>query len=121
MTTVKPPYVTGSGDDRAHQERTDQTPLRLSAQLLNVLMIALGIAAAYFMTIQSLKIELAAKAESDVVATLDKKLANFEVLLREGMVTREQFYEFSTAIDHRLARIEYQLQIESGENGVGKP
>lgn len=97
------------------------SPLRLSAQLLNVLMIALGIAAAYFMTIQSLKIELAAKAESDVVVTLDKKLANFEILLREGMVTREQFYAFSSAIDRRLARIEYQLQIEPGDDRAGKP
>lgn len=90
--------------------------VRLSGQLLNLLMIALSIAAAYFMTIQSLKIELAAKAENAVVETLDKKLANFEVLLKEGVVSKEQFYQFSKEVDSRLARIEYHLINQSGEN-----
>jgi hypothetical protein len=93
--------------------------LRLSGQVLNLLMIALSIAAAYFMTIQSLKIELAAKAENGVVETLDKKLANLEVLLREGVVSKEEFYRFSKEVDSRLARIEYHLTNQSGEN-LGK-
>jgi hypothetical protein len=93
--------------------------LRLSGQLLNLLMIALSIAAAYFMTIQSLKIELAAKAEHAVVETLDKKLANFEVLLKEGVVSKEEFYRFSKEVDSRLARIEYHLTNQTGDN-LGK-
>lgn len=81
--------------------------LRFSGQLLNLLMIALSIAAAYFMTIQSIKVELAAKAESASVAALDKKLGVVEILLKEGVVNKEEFYRFSTSIDSRLARIEY--------------
>ncbi|MEW6050836.1 MAG: hypothetical protein AB1644_07225 [Candidatus Zixiibacteriota bacterium] len=88
--------------------------LRLSGQLLNLLMVALSIAAAYFMTIQSLKIELAAKAESAVVETLDKKLGNIEVILREGVVSKEQFYRFSQEVDRRLAQIEFHLSNQAG-------
>ena len=91
-------------------------PLRLGSQLLHLLMIVFGIAAAYFMTIQSLKIELAAKAESEVVETLDKKLSTFEVFLREGVVTREQFFEFSREIEQRLTRIEQHLISQRGED-----
>ena len=100
-------------------EKGVQIPLRLGAQLLNLLLVALGIAAAYFMTIQSLKIELAAKAESAVVETLDKKLSSFEVFLREGVVNREQFYQFSREIETRLTRIEEHLLEQTGEK-IGK-
>ena len=100
-------------------EKLVRIPLRLGAQLLNLLLVALGIAAAYFMTIQSLRIELAAKAESAVVETLDKKLGSFEVFLREGVVNREQFYQFSREIETRLTRIEEHLLGQTGEK-IGK-
>lgn len=90
--------------------------MRVGGQLLNLLIFALGIAAAYFMTIQSLKIELAAKAESAVVQTLDKKLGNFEVFLKEGVISKEEFYQFSRGVDKRLARIEYHLIDKMGED-----
>ena len=93
--------------------------LRLHGWWINLLSIILGIAAAYFMTIQSLKVELAAKAEAAMVAALDKKLAGFEVLLREGTVSKEQFYRFSTDVEARLIRIEDYLVEYSGEN-LGK-
>ena len=91
----------------------------LSGQWLNLVTIILGIAAAYFMTIQSLKIELAAKAEAAVVGALDKKLAAFEILLQEGVVGKEQFYQFSSDVEARLIRIEDYLVEYSGEN-LGK-
>ena len=91
----------------------------LSRQGINLVTIILGIAAAYFMTIQSLKIELAAKAEAVVVGALDKKLASFEVLLEEGVVSKEQFYQFSSDVEARLIRIEDYLIEYSGEN-LGK-
>jgi len=94
-------------------------PIRLGGQLLNLILVALGIAAAYFMTIQSLKLELAAKAESAVVETLDKKLSSFEVFLKEGVVSREQFYQFSRQIEARLTRIEHHLIEQTGEK-LGK-
>ena len=94
--------------------------LPLTGQLINVITIILGIAAAYFMTIQSLKVELAAKAESAVVETLDRKMAAFEVLLREGVVGKEQFFEFSSDVEARLIRIEQYLKENQGEHSGGR-
>ena len=91
----------------------------LSSPWINLVTIILGIAAAYFMTIQSLKIEMAAKAEAAAVSALDKKLASFEVLLKEGVVSKEQFYKFSSNVEARLIRIEDYLVAYSGEN-LGK-
>lgn len=67
------------------------------------------------MTVQSIRLELAAKAELAVVSTLDKKLANFEVMLREGVVSRDQFYRFSKETETRLVRIEQYLKNQAGE------
>lgn len=67
------------------------------------------------MTVQSIRLELAAKAEIAVVSTLDKKLANFEVMLREGVVSRDQFYRFSKETETRLVRIEQYLKNQAGE------
>jgi hypothetical protein len=91
----------------------------ISSQLLNLMSLVLGVAAAYFLTIQSLKIDLAAKAEATVVERLDKKLANIEVILKEGVVSREQFYDFSKDVEARLGRIEYYLSDQSGVK-IGK-
>ena len=99
--------------------RSVHVPLHLGGQSLNLLVLALGLAAAYFMTIQSLKIELAAKAESVVVTTLDKKLSGFEVFLKEGVVSKEQFYRFSQDVENRLTRIEHYLTSQAG-GSVGK-
>ncbi len=95
-------------------ERTSPL-LRYSGSLLRAITIALGVAAGYFMTVQSIRLELAAKAEIAVVSTLDKKLANFEVMLREGVVSRDQFYRFSKETETRLVRIEQYLKNQAGE------
>lgn len=86
-------------------------------QLLSLITVVVSMVAAYFLTIQSLKVELAAKAEGVVVETLDKKLAAFEILLREGVVDRERFFEFSQQIEARLSRIEYYLKEQTGGTG----
>ena len=87
----------------------------LDSQVVNLVVLALSLAAAYFMTIQSLKIELAAKAENVVVETLDRKLAGFEVFLREGVVSKREFADFSRDMEQRLDRIEQHLTTESGD------
>ena len=89
--------------------------LGLLTPALNLITILFGIGAAYFMTIQSLKIELAEKAEQDVVGVIDKKLVNLEVILKEGVVNKEEFFEFSKNIEARLSRIEFYLINNSGE------
>lgn len=90
----------------------NHSSLRLSGQLLRLVSILFGLAAAYFLTIQSLRLELADKAESQVVRTLDKKLSNFEVILKKGVISKEEFFEFSKEIEGRLTRIEYLLESE---------
>ncbi len=60
-----------------------------------------------------------AKAESAVVEALDKKLAGFEVILKEGSVSREQFFRFSKNVEARLTRIEQYLKDQSREH-IGK-
>lgn len=100
--------------------RNSNGSLNLSGQLLRLVTILFGLAAAYFLTIQSLRLELAAKAESDVVITLDKKLNSFEVFLKEGVIGKEEFYKFSSDIESRLARIEYMMIDKWGEQ-IEKP
>lgn len=87
---------------------------------MRVMTTLLALAATYFLTIQSLRLELAAKAESNVVITLDKKLGSFEVFLKEGVIGKEEFYKFSKDIESRLARIEYLLIDKWGEQ-IEKP
>ena len=104
---LQPASSSATPTRRTRARPTDSSALRFSSHLLNLLMIALSIAAAYFMTIQSIKVELAAKAESASVAELDKKLGIVEILLKEGVLNKEEFYRFSNSVDSRLARIEY--------------
>lgn len=92
----------------------------LSPPLINFMVILIGVVSAYYLTIQSLKVDLAAKAETAVVEAMDRKLAAFEVLLKEGVVGREQFYLFSRDIEARLIRIEYYLTEKPGAK-IGKP
>ncbi len=89
--------------------------IRLSGPIWNLVTIALGMVAAYFMTIQQIKLELAAKAESTVVETLDKKLTSVEVYLKEAVVNKQQFYEHTQKMESRLDRIEHYLVEQTGE------
>ena len=89
--------------------------INISGSLVKVVSIILTLSAAYFLTIQSLKIEVAAKADDQTVENLDKKLTNIEVILKETVVSKEQFYRFSKNIEARLNRIEYYLIDKSGD------
>ena len=110
------PTVNKKTGTAGQSDQSVRIPVPFVGQLLRLLTIALGVAAAYFMTIQSIRLELAAKAESTVVETLDKKLGGLEVLLKEGVVSKEQFYQFSTQIEGHLIRIEEYLVGRDGEN-----
>lgn len=98
-------------DDMSDKENN----LSISGSMIKFMTMLLGLAAAYFLTIQSLNIEVASKADQATVETLDKKLTNIEVILREGVVSKEQFYEFSKEMEKRLSRIEYLLEEKTGE------
>ncbi|PWB69069.1 hypothetical protein C3F09_10715 [candidate division GN15 bacterium] len=94
--------------------------IRFDSQVINLLVIVVSLAAAYFMTIQSLKVELAAKAENAVVEALDKRLVGFEVILKEGTVSKSEFYDLSRGIESRLDRIEQHLVTHMGDNSGKK-
>lgn len=88
--------------------------LQINGDLLNLSTFVFGLVAAYFLTIQSLRVELSAKASAEVVQMMDQRLARIEVLLQERTVSKEYFYEHLTAITDRLTRIEGELSISQG-------
>jgi predicted Holliday junction resolvase-like endonuclease len=79
--------------------------------LLTFLMATCGVLAAYYTTIAGIKLDLAKKAESNVVVDLDKKLSNIEVMLNDKFMTKEEFQKFKEEMKDRLNKIEYQLRI----------
>ncbi len=83
--------------------------------LYGFILTLLGMSAAYFTTIGSIRISLAEKAEAGLVETIDKKLTRLEVIIKEGMISKDQFFEFSNDIESRLARIEYHLTNNAGD------
>ncbi|UCD18349.1 MAG: hypothetical protein JSV44_05410 [Candidatus Zixiibacteriota bacterium] len=87
----------------------------LRRSVLNFILVLLGMSAAYFTTIGSLKVQLAEKAESVLVEAIDKRLARMEVVIREGLIGKDNFYEFKSAIELRLSRIESYLRDYKGE------
>jgi hypothetical protein len=81
----------------------------LNRPIFNFIVALLGMSAAYFTTIGSIKVQLAEKAETVLVEALDKRLARIEVVIKEGRVSKDEFFEFRNNIDSRLTRIEFYL------------
>ncbi len=77
--------------------------------LINFILILLGMSAAYFTTIGSIRIQMAEKAETALVETIDRRLARLEVLIREGTISKDDFHKFSKDVESRLSRIESYL------------
>lgn len=95
------------------QNKSFQTFI-INSSTIKVMTLILSLAAAYFLTIQSIKMDLAGKAESQSVEIIDKKLTNIEVILKEGVLGKEQFYLFSKDVERRLSRIESLLENKRG-------
>lgn len=101
------------------KKKEERGMIMLNTPMIKFIMIILGVATSYFLSIQSIKVDLAAKAEMKTVEILDKKLTNIEYILNQGVLSKEQFYQFSQKIDHRLSRIEFLLENKKGAE-VGK-
>ncbi len=71
-----------------------------------------GILTAYHTSIFGIKLDLARKAESEIVNQLDKKLSKIEILLNEKLLTKDEFYKFKEHMDRRLTMIEYKLKMK---------
>jgi hypothetical protein len=76
------------------------------------LVTACGVLAAYYGTINGIKLDLSKKAEAANVDQLDKRLSNIEVLLNNKFITKEEFFAFREEINSRLIKIEYQTRKE---------
>lgn len=61
-----------------------------------------GALAGYFATIYGIKIDLAGKAESQAVYSLEKRVLSLEIYLKEKMLTKEEFLLFRESLGHRL-------------------
>ena len=97
------------------KKKEEKGIIMFNTPMLKFIMIILGVATSYFLSIQSIKVELAAKAEMKTVEQLDKKLTNIEYILNRGVLSKEQFYQFSQGIEHRLSRIEFLLEKNKGD------
>ncbi|SYZ72427.1 hypothetical protein TRIP_C20542 [Candidatus Zixiibacteriota bacterium] len=84
----------------------------INKSLFNFIMVLLGMSGAYFTTIGNIKMQLAEKAETVLVEALDKKLARMEVVIKEGRVSKDEFFQFRNNVESRLARIEFYLAEE---------
>ena len=93
----------------ANKFRNNLWTVLFGKPLINFIMVLLGMSAAYFTTIGNIKVELAEKAESALVETLDNRLARMEVMIKEGLIGKDEFYELRNNIEARLARIEFYL------------
>ena len=77
--------------------------------LITFLVTTFGILTAYYTTIAGIKLDLAHKAESQIVNELDKRLSNLELLLKENFMTKKEFFELRDQINQRLLKIELQV------------
>lgn len=102
------------------KKNEEKAIVMFNTPVIKFIAVILGVATSYFLTIQSIKVELAAKAEMTTVEQLDKKLTNIGVILNQGVLSKEQFYEFSQKVDHRLSRIEFLLESKKGEETIEK-
>lgn len=97
-----------------NKPRFDTTTF-INRHLINFIVMLLGLSAAYFTTIGSIKAELAAKAETVLVNTLDQRLSKMEILIREGLIGKDDFFKFQNNVESRLAKIESHLIEKSGD------
>jgi len=74
--------------------------------IITVIVIIVTALSTYYTTIESLKLEVAGKAEDKFVATLDKRISNLEIRLAENFATREDFYQLKEELLIRLSSIE---------------
>jgi len=88
--------------------------------IFGFILTLLGMSAAYFTTIGSIRMSLAEKAESELVDVIDKRITRLEVVITEGMITKDNFFEFKEDIESRLSRIEYHLVENRGDKGEGR-
>jgi predicted Holliday junction resolvase-like endonuclease len=77
--------------------------------IITVVIVIVTALSTYYTTIESLKLEVAGKAEDKFVATLDKRISNLEIRLAENFATKEDFYRLKEDLLIRLSGIEARI------------
>jgi hypothetical protein len=78
--------------------------------LITFFVTVFGVLTAYYTTIAGIELDLAHKAEVQIVNELDKRLSNLELLLKENFMTKKEFFELKDQINQRLLKIEMRLE-----------
>jgi hypothetical protein len=78
--------------------------------LITFFVTVFGVLTAYYTTIAGIKLDLAHKAEVQIVNELDKRLSNLELLLKENFMTKREFFELKDQINQRLLKIEMKIE-----------
>ncbi|MCJ7496932.1 MAG: hypothetical protein MUO78_02185 [candidate division Zixibacteria bacterium] len=78
--------------------------------LITFFVTVFGVLTAYYTTIAGIKLDLAHKAEVQIVNELDKRLSNLELLLKENIMTKKEFFELKDQINQRLLKIEMKIE-----------
>lgn len=78
--------------------------------LITFFVTVFGVLTAYYTTIAGIKLDLAHKAEVQIVNELDKRLSNLELLLKENFMTKKEFFELKDQINQRLLKIEMKIE-----------
>ncbi len=83
--------------------------------LLGLIVTVAGIVTAYHATIYGLKSEIAAKADSAMVTTIDSRLVRIETILTERMATKAELQQVRDDLHRQLLIIEAKLQMLPGD------
>lgn len=79
--------------------------------LFGVMVTIAGMIAAYHATIYGLKTEIAAKADTTIVASIDNRLIRIEAILTERMATKTELREAQDDLNRTLITIQAKLQL----------
>ncbi|MCP4633446.1 MAG: hypothetical protein GY855_11015 [candidate division Zixibacteria bacterium] len=82
----------------------------LLKNVVTVIITVAAVVAAYYSTLSSLEVSIAAKANSRDLTAIEKRLSITENVIDRSYISREDFYRMREDINKRLLIIEYKLE-----------
>jgi hypothetical protein len=78
--------------------------------LATIILMVTGALAAYYTTVNGIRLTVNEKADRATVEQIDRRLVTIETLLRTDIAHQDDVIEMRAAIDNRLTRIETLLE-----------
>lgn len=78
--------------------------------LATIILMVTGALAAYYTTVNGIRLTVNEKADRATVEQIDRRLVTIETLLRTDIAHQADVIEMRAAIDNRLTRIETLLE-----------